>query len=84
MLGLTDFSVATNKNESYWHNASLQAIGVMLALLLVLPTIIRGGEGHWSGVDWAVLTAALLLVIASCAVLLVRVLRRTRDGRKPQ
>lgn len=85
LLFLSDCSVATNKNESYWHNASLQAIGVMIALLVLLPSLIRRGEGQWAGIDWAVLVAGLLLALAWCTMTLVRVVRRHRGpNRSPR
>lgn len=73
--------MATKKNESYWQNASLQAIGVMTALLVLLPSLIRRGEGQWAGIDWAVLVAGLLLALAWCTMTLVRVVRR-HGGRR--
>ncbi|KNC20516.1 hypothetical protein AC792_00085 [Arthrobacter sp. RIT-PI-e] len=70
------------KNESYRHDASLQSIGMMVLLLLVLPAAIHGGEGHWTGTDQLVLTLGVLLVLAWSVRTVVRVTHVVRSRRR--
>lgn len=70
--------------EPYLNSVRAQVLGVILGVLIILPPVLRLGEGRWTGVDWvfAVGGAAISIFWLTMAVIAWRSRRDTARPRK--
>lgn len=67
------------ERDPYLNSIYAQVAGVIMGTLLIIPPLIRLGEGRWTGIDWVFVISGGAFATAWLVLMVLGTRRRRRE-----